>query len=237
MKKYSFLATVLIICFIGSVAADEIDALIKQLKSFKSTTRLAAAKELGEKRDPRAVNPLVSALKSDRSWEVRLAAENSLVTIGSSAAEPLIVLIKEDKDCFVRRRSARALKGIKDPCSSEALMKATVEDADCCVRKFAARALGEINDPKAVEFLDEAMKKKNLEIISAAYRYYVRKGDPRTEDVLTEAMQESYYDKTMVLDVANCGNDRLRQAAEGIVKKRGYAIPTDWSGPKWGKVD
>lgn len=236
MKKYAFLATVLLICFIGSVAADEIDVVIKQLKSSNTTRRLAAVKELGKRKDPRAVNPLVSVLKSDRKWEVRLAAEDSLVSIGSPSAESLIRLVKEDKDCFVRRRSVRALKEIKDPCASEALIKASSEDADCCVRKFAARALGEINDPKATEFLDDTMKKKNLEIISAAYRYYVRKGEQGTEDVLVEAMQDSSYDKRMVLDLTNCGNEKLKKAADEIAKKRGYRTTPDWPGPKWGKI-
>ncbi len=94
MKKYAFLATVLLICFIGSLAADEIDVFIKQLKSANTTRRLAAVKELGKRKDSRAVNPLVSILKGDRKWEIRLAAEDSLVSIGSPSAEPLIQLVK-----------------------------------------------------------------------------------------------------------------------------------------------
>lgn len=236
MKKYAFLSMVLLICFIGSVAADEIDVLIKQLKSSKSTVRLAAVKELGNRRDSRAVNPLVSVLRSDANWEVRLATEDSLVRIGSPSAAPLAQLLKEEKTCFPRRRAARALREIKDPCAAENLKKASVEDKDCCVRKFAARALGEINDPKVSEFLDDAMQKRNLGIVSGAYKYYIRKGEPGTEDVLIEAMQDSSYDKKMVLDLANCGSEKLKLAAEEIAKKRGYAMTADWLGPKWGEI-
>lgn len=177
MKRYAFLATVLLICFVGSVAADEIGVLIKQLNSIKSDTRLSAAKELGKRKDPRAVKPLVSVLRSDKKWEVRLAAEDSLVSIGSPSVEPLVQILKEEKDCFVRRRAARGLKELKDTCDPRALKNATQKDTDCFVRRIAARALGEVRDPIAAEFLDDAMKKKNLEIISAAYAYYIKE-DP-----------------------------------------------------------
>jgi HEAT repeat protein len=237
MKKYSFLATVLIICFIGSVAADEIDALIKQLKSSKLTQRLAAAKALGEKKDTRAVNPLVSVLKKDANWDVRLAAENALVSIGSPSVEPLVQILKEEKECFVRRRAARALKELRDTCDPRTFKNASQKDNDCFVRRVAARALAEVKHPEAAEFLDDAMKKKNLEIVSAAYAYYIKKGEAGTEGVLIEALWEGCYERKMVFDFAYCGNEKLKQAADEIAKKRGYTIAADWSGPQWGKVN
>jgi len=236
MKKYFFASAAMLVLFIGTVAADEMDVLLKQLKSWKSNERLAAAKELGDRKDPRAVSPLVSVLRTDKNWEVRLAAEDSLVKIGSPSVEPLLQVIREEQTCNPRRRAVRALKEINDPCAAETLMKASAEDPDCCVRKFAARALGEINDPKTAKYLDDAVKRKNLEIISGAYRYYVRKGEPGTEDVLVEAMQKYRYDKTMILDFVSCENEKLKQAAEKIATERGYALTSDWSGPKWGKI-
>jgi DNA topoisomerase VI subunit B len=237
MKKGWVLAGLFLLAFfVGGVLADEVDQLIKQLKSWKSDVRLAAAKELGSRKDPRAVDPLVSVLRSDANWEVRLAAEDSLASIGSSAAEPLVRVLNEEKNCFPRRRTVRTLQKIKDPCATETLKKVSAEDADCCVRRFAAKALGEINDPKAAEFLNDAMKKRNMEIIFGAYRYYVRKGELGTEDIIVEAMQEHSYNKTMIFDLANCGNEKLQKAAEEIAKKMGYAMTPGWSGPKWGKA-
>jgi len=236
VKRYAFLATLLVIFFIGSVAADEIDVFIKQLKSSKSTTRLSAAKELGKRKDSRAVNPLVSVLKSDKKWEVRLAAEDALVGIGSPSVEPLVQILKEEKDCFARRRAARALRELKDTCDPRTLKHAAQKDTDCFVRRVAARALGEVHDPVAAEFLDDAMTKKNLEIISAAYAYYIRKGEAGTEDILIEALWEGCYEKKMVFDFAHSSNEKLKQAADEIAKKRGYTISADSSGPKWGKM-
>jgi len=240
MKKYAFLATGLLICFIGSVAADETDVLIKQLRSLKSATRLSAAKELGKQKDPRGVNPLVSVLKGDQKWEVRLAAEDALVSIGSPSVRPLVQILTEEKDCFVRRRAGRAIEELEKlqvTCDPRTLKNVAQKDTDCFVRRVAARALAEVKDPEAAEFLDDSMKKKNLEIISAAYAYYIRKGEAGTEEVLIEALQVGCYEKKMVLDFAYCGNEKLKQAAEEIAKKRKITIAAYWSGPKWGKIN
>ena len=141
MKKGLLLVPMILLAYFLSIAmADEVDGLIKQLTKGNPSQRLAAAKALGEKKDPRAVNPLVTALKKDVSWDVRVASENALVSIGGPSVEPLVRVLKEDKDCFVRRRATRALKDIKDTCDPKALKNAAQQDVDCCVRKFAAKA-------------------------------------------------------------------------------------------------
>jgi len=80
------------------------------------------------------------------------------------------------------------------------------------------------------------MKRKNLDIVSGAYRYYIRKGEISTEDFLIEVMQKCFYDKTMVLDYVGCENEKLKQAGQKIAAEHGYALTPDWSGPKWGKI-
>ena len=232
-KSLALVALVSLFCFMTSAAADEVDVLIKQLTKGNPSQRVAAAKALGEKKDPRAVNSLVSTLKKDVFWDARLAAEEALVSIGAPSVAPLVQLLKEDKDCFVRRRASRALKEMKEGCDPKALKNAAQQDTDCCVRRFAAKGLAEIKDPSVTEFLDDAMRKKNLEIVSAAYAYYVKRGEPGTEDILIKALQE-FYDKKMVFDFAHCGNEKLKQAADEVAKKRGQKISPDWSGPKWG---
>jgi len=234
MKKiFVLVALVSVCCFAASAVADEVDVLIKRLASGNPDVRLAAAKALGEKKDPRAVNPLVTTLKKDVVWDVRLAAEASLVSIGAPSAAPLLETLKEDKDRYARRRAARALKDMKETCDPRALKKAAQEDIDFCVRRFLVRALAEIKDPTAAEFLDEAMRKKDLETISAGYVYYIKKGETGTEDLLIEALQ-SWYDKKMMCDFVHCGNEKLKQAADKAAKKRGQKVDSAWSGPKWG---
>ncbi len=227
-----FFVLVSLFCFLTSVAADDVDMLIKQLSKSNPKERVAAAKALGDKKDSRGVNPLINALKKDISWDVRLAAENALISIGAPSIPPLMQLLNEDQNCFVRRRAARALKDMDETCDPKALKKASQQDSDCCVRRFAIKALAEIKDPSVTEFLDDAMRKKNLEVISNAYPYYIKKGEAGTESILIEALHA--YDKKMTLDFVHCGNEKLKQAAHEVAQKRGYKISTDWSGPKWG---
>ncbi len=233
MKKFlALVALVSLFCLMTIAAADEVDVLIKQLTKGNPSQRVAAAKALGERKDPRAVNPLVTTLRKDVFWDARLAAEEALVSIGSPSIAPLVQLLKEDNNCFVRRRASRALKQMKG-CDPKALKNAAQQDIDCCVRRFAARALADIKDPSVAEFLDDAMRKKNLEIVSAAYPYYIKKGEAGTEDILISALQES-YDKEMLFDFAHCGNEKLKQAADELARKRGQKISSGRSGPKWG---
>ncbi|MFN3699646.1 MAG: HEAT repeat domain-containing protein, partial [Dictyoglomus sp.] len=73
--------------------------------------RGAAAKALGEIKDKRAVEPLISALK-DEDWYVREAAAYALGEIGDSrAVEPLISALK-DKDEIFQFVAKEALKKI-----------------------------------------------------------------------------------------------------------------------------
>jgi hypothetical protein len=38
----------------------------------------------------------------------------------------------------------------------------------------------------------------------------------------------------MVFDFSLCGNEKLKQAADEVIKKRKFKASSDWSGPKWG---
>jgi HEAT repeat protein len=49
----------------------DIDYIIKALKDEDNMVRMTAARILGESRDRRAVEPLVSALRTDRNYAVR----------------------------------------------------------------------------------------------------------------------------------------------------------------------
>lgn len=238
MKKQAFFWVALVALVLGWVApggAVEVEVILQKARTGSPESRVAALRELGGRRDARAVSSLVSILKNDSEWEVRLAAEEALVGIGSASVEPLIHILKEEKECFIRRRAIRALKELKETCDPRAFRDAATKDKDCFVRKIAARALGEIKDRVASDFLDDAMNEKNLEVISAAYGYYIRKGNPETEDVLMEALWANCTDKKMVFHFAHCGNRRLEEAAREVARKGGYAIVRDPAGAEWGK--
>jgi HEAT repeat protein len=56
----------------------DIDYIIKALKDEDNMVRMTAARILGESRDRRAVEPLVSALRTDRNYAVREEAAHAL---------------------------------------------------------------------------------------------------------------------------------------------------------------
>ncbi len=169
-----------------------------------------------------------------------------------SAVEPLVLVLKKDKDREVRwsaedalvnigapsveplvkmlkddswrarRRAVRTLGKIRDPRSVEPLVALMKTDNDCYVRKYAARAIGEIKDPRTNEILISALKNKDWEVIEGAYRFYIRRGEPGSEAVLIETLNK-YWNKTMAIDFLNSGNRQLKEAAADCAKKRGYS--------------
>ncbi len=80
---------------------------------------------LGQIRDPRAVGPLIAAMKSaDKRWGYGGQAESALVRIGEPAVQPLIEAL-QDKD--IRSRAVVALARIGAPAETH-LRKALGDD-------------------------------------------------------------------------------------------------------------
>ena len=223
--------------FVGNLQAGDTDRLIQQLRSRNPAIRIEAAQKLGELKDPLAVNPLITTLKKDKDGHVRASAEDALVNIGAPAVEPLTVMLK-DNAWRVRRRAVRTLGKIKDPRALEPLVAVMKMDKDCYVRKFAALAIGETNDPWVGEILIPSLKDKNLEVVEGAYRFFIRKGEPGSEDILIEILDRGSWNRRMVMDFLNCGNNQLEKAASECAKKRSYPITStpDPKAPKWGQA-
>jgi HEAT repeat protein len=121
-------------------ARRDVKGLIKALGYKKDEyVRRYTARALGEIKDPRAVEPLIAALK-DAEWIVREAAAYALGEIKDPrAVEPLIAALKDENE-YVRKAAAYALGEIKDPRAVEPLI-AALKDKDSDVRKAAAEAL------------------------------------------------------------------------------------------------
>ena len=137
---------------------------------FGGDYRLAAAKTLGELKDPRALPALTDALKNDKDPEVRQAAADALGAIKSPAAvAALISALQNDKDPEVRVAVARALGKIKDPGAVPALVKAMKTDKSGIVRFETTAALGDIKDASAVLDLLEVLNGNDVHL-----RYFAR---------------------------------------------------------------
>jgi hypothetical protein len=193
-----------------------------------------AAKALGDAKDTTAINALVTTLKKDKDGDVRAAAEDALVSIGSPALNSLKPLLK-DQSWRVRRRAVRTIGRMKDAAAIDSLIQAIRTDDDTYVKKYAAESLGEIKDDRAVECLCNGLKEGNMYITAGAYRFFLRRGEAGTEGTLIKALHTS-LNRSMIDDFANCGNAQLREAALKYSEGR-YSVkgPSEWEGPRWGK--
>ena len=121
----------------------DVKGLIRALQYEKScSVRRDAAVALGEIKDKRAVEPLISAL-GDGDRDVREASAKALINIGRPAVDFLIKALDSD-DSNVRKEAVKVLGEIKDERAIEPLSKA-LKDENKWVRMESAKALKEIN--------------------------------------------------------------------------------------------
>ena len=140
-----------------------VPALLSVLRDENAAVRLAAVESLGNLSDPRAVDALVQALKTDTDPRVREAAAEALGQIDSPRAVPgLIAALGSEKVSAVRAKIAWALGEIDDARAVEAL-GAAVRDPDAEVRRQVVWALGELESPAAVPLLIPALKDADVE--------------------------------------------------------------------------
>jgi len=97
--------------------------ITKSERAIGPLIKCYAALALSRIRDSRAVGPLIQALK-DKKVVVRTAAAEALGEIGyKMAVEPLLQLLKNDKNEFVRNGTIKALGEIRDSRAVESLLK------------------------------------------------------------------------------------------------------------------
>ena len=136
-----------------------------------------------------AVELLIQALK-DEDYQVRGGAAEALREIGDKrAVEPLINVLKADKNSHVRWGAAVALGEIGDKRAVEPLINALKADKDS--RRGAANALGELKDTRAVEPLINVLKAdKDFHVRGSAANALGEIGDPRAIEPLIHALKD-----------------------------------------------
>jgi HEAT repeat protein len=199
-----------------------VDALAAAMKDPDPDVRWNAANALGDIKDARAVEPLIEALQVK---DLQFHAARSLGEIKDPrAVEPLIAALKNNDSEF-REQAAQSLGLLKDPRAVEPLIAILKDpahkDTDSHFRNTAADALGLIGSPEAVNFLLTALREHNTEIIAGADSFFIRRGEPGSEDALIEALNKS-GDHYMAADFLNSGNEKLHGAAEDWASRNNY---------------
>ena len=153
--------------------------LLKTLKFERSTTmlryqlaqdpdvlgRVEAAEELGKRKEDASFEALTTALNNDAFWGVRVAAAQSLATLGDEKAQNVLVKALQELDptrfSRVRQAVARALGHYQAPLQtalaqrSAEILRAVVErgDVSYLVESSAAEALGKTRVEGSLDFL------------------------------------------------------------------------------------
>jgi HEAT repeat protein len=138
---------------------------------------------------------------------LRVAAGNTLVKIGSPAVEALTVAL-HNPNRDVRFNAARALGEIRDPRAVESILD-LLRDRNRTVRLAAARALGFIKDERAVEPLSHALgdrarmvrnyiawalgeigDERAVPALQKAYKHALMEGDLSGQFAINAALEE-----------------------------------------------
>ncbi len=134
-----------------------LNKLIKELTNPDKSVREAAAKELGKIGDPRAVEPLIAAIKSRflEKESVRKAIVMALGQIGNErAVKYLIQTLENEYEWDVHEVIVKALCRIDDARVVEPLVAIQRDTWDKSLFNEAAKALRKLKDPRAAEPLN-----------------------------------------------------------------------------------
>jgi HEAT repeat protein len=162
------------------VYSDSLEVAVSGLRSalvdIKPQWNISEA--LNNTKDPRALGPLLTALK-DTDKDIRISAISALAENKDSVAVEHLIYSLDDQHLDVRRQAIRGLGRIKDPRAVESLI-AFLKDKDVEARRDAVSALGEIKDQRTVEPLINALKDENWTVRYDAAIALGEFKDPRT---------------------------------------------------------
>jgi HEAT repeat protein len=154
----------------------------------------AIAQALGEFKDPRAAEPLISLLADTHEYgkiSVRSAAANALANIGTPAVKPLIAALGKG-DVHEIEVKGEILAKIGAPAMDPLI--ASLKDENPNVRTAAASALGKFNNFCAGDELITALKDENAGVRKAAAEALGKLGDLRAINPLIEMLRNGDRD-------------------------------------------
>jgi len=199
-----------------AIGSEAVDPLLSALSSPTSASRRQqAARILGQVKDPRAVEPLVSAL-SDTDSDVRIEARDALVEIGAPAVEPLMRTLRSPGAQAPRHGAALALGKIKDPRAIAPLIEALKGSAPTAPYETEyARALGQLGAVTVEPLIDALADRRTYVRYGAADALGLTK-DPRAIEPLVAALGDQEYNVRVAAHIALQGMKAL--AVDSLVR-------------------
>ena len=186
------LAAICCLCWLTIARSREVEKNIRDLKKGQSPSQ--AAQRLGDLKDRRAVEPLITTLLKDEDKFARLKAAEALGKIKDPrAVGALLAAIKDcqryfDVEVDWSIAAADALAKIGSPAVNPLLE--VLKHDDNAMRYMATVVLAKIKDPRAVVPLIAALKDDNPEVRQAAAFVLGKIKDRRALDPLIAAMND-----------------------------------------------
>lgn len=182
-------------------------------------------------RDSRVeVSVLLRALK-DRDAHNRIHAVQRSDQLMEPASIPSLLALLGDK--FIPQGSAYPVSKYADlalrrmgPAAVTTLFASLENPGKPGLREAVIAILASIEDPKVDSYFRDILQKNDSEsrsIVGFGYKFYIRNSLAEAEPVLIDHLSRS-NDSDMAYVLLNCGNPRLRQAAENWARARGYKI-------------
>lgn len=193
---------------LGNIGPAALQSLIAALQSTDANLQRQVEKQLGDIADPRAIGPLIAALKSP-GWNVhqneetghrsrnRRAPKDPYAEVREGAAEALGEILRktndssvtdaliaslDDQNYMVREAAAGALGHVKGP-SLVGPLASLLSDANSEVRVAAIKALGNLGAP-AVGPLATALKSTDWDVRASAVEALGGIGEPAVEALI-----------------------------------------------------
>jgi len=170
--------------------------------------------------DKRVVNELLSSLEN-KDGKVRELVLMCLYEIKEPQVINALLKALKDSDPGVREKAIMGLTFIRDPKHIDIIFEMTRNEYNK-VQRMALSYLIAIN-PKTDNFSKAILSNKNLTKISDNYRLFILNGVGGSEEVLIYALQR-FGNIKMAEDFLNCGNNKLKLAAEKYAEKNGFIV-------------
>ena len=162
---------------------DTLAQLLGNLQSSETTVRKYAAEDLGDLREPGAINPLI-ALVHDPEKVVQEAAAQALIKIGGEETAREVVKFLQSEEAFVRNFASDILTNMGEDALS--IVGEHVSDPDHDVRKFSVDILGLIGVPEATQFLYTALNDEHINVVCGSVEALGNIGDDNAVLLLSE---------------------------------------------------
>jgi HEAT repeat protein len=199
-----------------SFAETSIDFIQTWLKSLDIEKRIAAVEQLGQRKDEKAVDLLMSIAGNRREdWQVQVKAIQLLGEAKDPRAVDVLLRVfksrNRDWECpAIKSYTALALSNFGDqPGVTDALIKGT-EDGELLTREASVRALGIIRSEKATPHLIALLRDGSVAIRLSAIKALENIGDRKALPEL-EIVAENDKDQS-VRDTAKAALANFRKS-------------------------